>query len=219
MAAICWLCGIFLLLFLLFQLRLRLALTFGEKINCDVCIGPFSLKKRTAKEHRKVKERKKKKEKEKKEKLNFSLSDFFSLLETGLSALKESGKHFCRHLRVDPLSLCIIFAGNDPADVAKSFGIANAAMWSILPKAEELFIIPDPAIHLDMDFEAEKTKVTGEVTLMIRIGSLLMCLLLLALPLLRWYVDWRKKQAVSEKRHQNDQKERTQNDGKESTDQ
>ncbi len=219
MTALIWICGIVLLFCLILALPFRLACKFKDKNQIDFYIGWIRIRKKPSAHKEKKSKEKEPKAKRKKKKPKPSITDVISLLDISLAALKDSGKYFCRHLLIEPLTLCIVFAGDDPATVAKTFGFANAAMWSIMPKAEELFIIPDPAIHLDMDFEAEKTKVTGEVSLMIRIGSLLMCLLILSIPLLRWYRRFKKKHAVAEKQQKNDKKERTQNDGKESTDQ
>ena len=58
----------------------------------------------------------------------------------------------CRRTRIDPLEVGVIFAGDDPADTAQTYGYANAALWTLMPKLEELFYIPKPSVYLGMDF-------------------------------------------------------------------
>ena len=56
-----------------------------------------------------------------------------------LGALKRTLRRTCRRTRIDPLEVGVIFAGDDPADTAQTYGYANAALWTLMPKLEELF--------------------------------------------------------------------------------
>ena len=58
-----------------------------------------------------------------------------------LGALKRTLRRTCRRTRIDPLEVGVIFAGDDPADTAQTYGYANAALWTLMPKLEELFYI------------------------------------------------------------------------------
>ncbi len=78
------------------------------------------------------------------------------LITTALSALKETAKRTCRRLRIDPLEILVVFGGTDPADIAQTYGYASAAMWGVMPQLEDLFHIPDPSLHLRMDYSSEE---------------------------------------------------------------
>lgn len=56
----------------------------------------------------------------------------------------------------------MIFAGDDPADTAQTYGYANAALWTLMPKLEELFYIPKPSVYLGMDFTKAETSAEGD---------------------------------------------------------
>ena len=107
----------------------------------------------------------------------------------------RAGKHLC----VDPLELSAVIGGSDPAEVAQRFGAANAAVWSLMPQAEEIIHIPDPAIHLDMDYNAPHTAVSGTVGLSFRVGNMIEFIVAAAIPLLRWYKTYRKAHANGQK--------------------
>lgn len=98
----------------------------------------------------------------------------------------------CKRTRIDPLELCVRFAGDDPADVAQTYGYACAALWSVMPRLEELFYIPKPSICLDMDFQAERTTVEGTVGVSLRVCDLFAILFTLAPPLVKWYLRYRR---------------------------
>ena len=96
-------------------------------------------------------------------------------------------------MRVHPLNLSVVFGGEDPAKLAEIYGWANTAMWTIMPQLERLLRIPDPHIHLEADFESPATRAEGEIGLSFRVGDLLSIALTLALPVMRWYTDWKKQ--------------------------
>ena len=109
-------------------------------------------------------------------------------LDTALLALKRTARKACRRLRIDPLEVSVIFGGKDPADTAIHYGRANAVLWNLMPRLEEIFKIPDPAIHLGMDYASGKSvSAEGEVGVQLRICDLIVIVLTLAVPLLKWY--------------------------------
>ena len=114
------------------------------------------------------------------------------LITTALSALKETAKRTCKRLRIDPLEILIVFGGTDPADIAQTYGYASAAMWGVMPHLEDLFHIPDPSLHLRMDYSSEKTHAEGAVGLSLRIRDGLHISLALLIPMLKWYLRYKK---------------------------
>ena len=111
---------------------------------------------------------------------------------SALSALKETAKRTCKRLRIDPLEILIVFGGTDPADIAQTYGYASAAMWGVMPHLEDLFHIPDPSLHLRMDYSSEKTHAVGAVGLSLRIRDGLHISLALLIPMLKWYLRYKK---------------------------
>ena len=109
-----------------------------------------------------------------------------------LSALKETAKRTCKRLRIDPLEILVVFGGTDPADIAQTYGYASAAMWGVMPHLEDLFHIPDPSLHLRMDYSSEKTHAEGAVGLSLRIRDGLHIALALLIPMLKWYLRYKK---------------------------
>ena len=89
-------------------------------------------------------------------------------------------------MRIDPLRLSVVFAGEDPAAVAQTYGWASSAMWTLRPQLERLLKIPDPHIHLGTDFGAARTQIEGEAGVAFRIGDLLIIGLGFGIPLLKW---------------------------------
>ena len=98
----------------------------------------------------------------------------------------------CKRLRIDPLEILVVFGGTDPADIAQTYGYASAAMWGVMPHLEDLFHIPDPSLHLRMDYSSEKTHAEGAVGLSLRIRDGLHIALALLIPMLKWYLRYKK---------------------------
>lgn len=178
------------ILLLIGLLRVGVRLSFGEKTDIMLVIGPL---------RRPIPKRKKKKPPENaeeptqktKKKHSFpkpTFEEILDLVSTALSALRATLRRTCRHLHIDPLELTVMFGGNDPANIAASYGYANAAMWTIMPLAEDTFCIPDPSIHLRMDYDAPKTRADGTIGVSLRVLAMIAIALTLAFPLFRWYL-------------------------------
>lgn len=193
--------GIIVLIFILIGLiRVGAVVRFGEALELKVLIGPFRMTLLPAKE-RKAKPPEEKKpeepaEKKKKEKTHtlpkLTKDELRSLVETALAALKEMARRACRRLRIDPLEVLVVFGGEDPADIAQAYGYASAAMWSVMPHLEDLFNIPDPSLHLRMDYGAKKTHAEGTAGVSLRIWDGLVIALALLVPMLKWYRRFRR---------------------------
>ena len=201
--------GIILLFFLLLSfLRVGVIVAFGVEQNVRLRIGPVKLtvlpkKEKKPKEEKKTDEppaeEKTPKEKKKRALPKLTSSELRSLVGTAFGALGRTLRRTCRRTRIDPLEVCVVFAGDDPADTAQTYGYACAALWTFTPKLEELFYIPNPSIHLEMDFQAGETTAEGTVGVSLRVCDLLAILFTLAVPLGRWFLRWRKA-------HRNDPK-------------
>ncbi len=195
--------GVILLIFLLISfLRVGAIVRFGEELSAQLRVGPVKLtvypkkakkeKKKTEPEKREEKAKKPAGEKKKRKLPKPTLEELFDALQTALSALKKTLWRLCKRLRIDPLDMSLFFGGNDPACVAETFGIANSLMWTIMPKVEELFYVPDPSLHLRMDFDAPHTRARGMVGVSVRICDLFAIVFTLAIPMLKWFLRFKK---------------------------
>lgn len=193
---------IVLLLLLVALLRVGVVVTFGERLHVVLRLGPFARTLVPAGE-KAPKSRKKTREggpsgtdtaeKKKRALPKLSRSELRELIATVLTVLKKLLRHVCRRVRIDPLEGYVTVGGSDPADIAGTYGRLNAAMWSLMPRAEELFRIPDPSLHLRMDYDAEKTRAEGTIGVSIRIGDIVIIAAALAIPLLRWFRRLKKR--------------------------
>ena len=78
-----------------------------------------------------------------------------------------------RRLRVPVLRLRVVFGGEDPADVALLYGRAQAAAGAALPVLEQLVRFGETDVRLETDYQAERTEISGEAAVEIRLGALL----------------------------------------------
>ncbi len=193
--------GIILLIFLLIGfLRVGALLRFGQELNLRLSVGPFRFtllpakeKKETAQEAAKTKKGEEKCAEKKKRGLpKLTKEEKKDLISTALSALRESARRACKRLRIDPLEILVVFGGSDPAEIAQTYGYANAVMWGLMPHLEDIFLIPEPSLHLRMDYSAEKTRAEGSVGCSLRIRDGLRILIALLWPLLKWYLRYKK---------------------------
>ena len=97
-------------------------------------------------------------------------------------------------IRIDPLALSFTLGGQEEPDkTAELYGYLHTGMWTVMPVLEEGLDIPDPHIHIGIDFTTAQTAVEGELGLTARIGTLLRAGLTIGIPALRWFLKYRKK--------------------------
>lgn len=189
---------ILLILLLLASVRVGVIFHFGDVTTLKLRIGLIRVtilpKKKKEKDTAKADAAPKKTTGEKK-KNKLTPLEIYDLVTAVFEGLRAMAHRAGKHLRVDPLELAAVIGGSDPAEVAQRFGTVNAAVWSLMPQAEEILHIPDPAIHLEMDYNASKTTVSGTVGLSFRVGNMVEFIVAAAIPLLRWYKTYRKAHA------------------------
>ena len=189
---------ILLILLLLASVRVGVILHFGDQTTLKLRIGHVRLTilpKKKKEKHTAKSDAALKKPVGEKKKTKLTPGEIYDLVTAVFSGLRAMARRAGKHLRVDPLVLSAVIGGSDPAEVAQSFGAAMAAVWSLMPRSEEILHIPNPAIHLDMDYNAPKTVVSGTVGLSFRVGNVIEFTVAAALPLLRWYKTYRKAHA------------------------
>lgn len=210
MAAL-WILGILLALIVaaLF-LRVGVRIAFGQELRVTAAAGPVRIQIVPNPQRRPKKEKKPKKPKEKQEekpqeapkekkKLGLTFADIRSALPYLWQSLKGALRKTRQRLRVDPLRLSLILGGEpDPAASAETYGWISAAVWTFMPRLEELMRVPDPYIHLDVDYSAAETKAEGEVGLSFQIRDLFAIGFAFGIPVLKWLLRWKKEKRLRE---------------------
>lgn len=198
-----WILGILaLLVAVILLLRAGVQISFGRELHIAAKVGPVRLTilPKEKKTEKPKKEKKKKAEgkkepgaKKDKKKGKFTFEDVKSVAPVLFGALKNALGKTRRSMRVDPLRISICFGDEDPSRVAQIYGWANTAMWTAMPQLERLIHIPDPHIHMEVDYNSFSTRAEGEVGICFRVGDLLGIALALAFPMLKWYLAWQKE--------------------------
>ena len=206
MTVVLWILGILLaLLVLLCLTRVGVHALFGDALALDAKIGPFRIhilpgKKQDKKREKRAKEPKEaEKSEEKAEKKPCfpkpSMADIREAVSVLWPPLKRALNRTRRGVRIHPMDLCVTLGGQeDPAAAAQLYGEAHAGVWAVMPVLERLLVIPEPHIHIGIDFNASETKVEGELGVTARVGTLLTVGATGAFPALKWFLRYRKKQ-------------------------
>ena len=101
---------------------------------------------------------------------------------------------------IDPLELSAVLPGAmDPAGAAELYGYINAGMWTVMPQLEQLTRIPDPGLHVEVDFDSEQLRLTGRLGVSLQIRDLFAIGWAFAKPVIRWLLAMRKRQSAAEK--------------------
>lgn len=206
-----WILGILLALILLILfLRVGVRITFGEQLKVDACAGPVKIaiipkkekpKKEKPKKEPKPKKKKKETEEEKpkeKKKLGLTFEDIRTAIPALFEAIKGALRKTRQRMRIHPLQLSLTFGSDDPAKTSEMYGWASTAVWTLMPQLEQLMRIPDPHIHLDVDFQAVSTKAEGEVGISFQIRDFFAIAFAAAKPVLKWFFAFKKAKKLRE---------------------
>ena len=186
-------------------LRVSVTASFGDELHVTAQIGPVKLQVVPPPE-KKPKKEKPKKEKaaetgkqpvKEKKKLNLHLTA--ADIRAALSAVWRAIQGALRRIRIDPMRVSIVLGDENPANTAEWYGWVNAAVWTVMPWLEKTVHMPDPQVHMEMDFNAFETKVSGTVGISYRIGDLLAIGFAAAGPLLRFLLPFLKRQKAMKK--------------------
>jgi len=207
--------GVILLIFLLIGfLRLGAVVTFGDGLRIRAQIGvvkltiyPRKKRKKKAKKPKADKPEQPKpqdKPKAKKKKLSLpkpTLSELLDLADTAFSALGATARRACHRVHIDPLELTVVFADWDPVLAARLYGAANTLMYAVMPRAEETFDIPDPSLHLRVDFEGQGIEAKGALGVSLRVCDLFAIAFTLIIPMAKWFLRFKRAHRHDTKQH------------------
>ena len=200
MSVVLWILGVLaalLLLLCLTRVGARVVLKDGSATE-DVKVSVFRIRVYPKKEKPEAEQKdKKKKEKGKGSKKTFpkpSLEDIKDAAKTLWPPLKKTVGRVRRGIRIHPMNLSLTLGGQEEPDkTAELYGYLHSGMWSVMPVLEEGLDIPDPHLHIGIDFTSEQAVVEGELGVTARIGTLLRAGLTVGIPALRWFLKYRKK--------------------------
>lgn len=203
-----WVLGILaLLILLLCRTRAGVLVTLGDALRVDVKLGWFRFQVVPGRERQKKPPKKKDEtvrdggEEEKEFRSKPSLEEIRDAARTLLPPLRRALARTRRGIRVEPLRLSLILGGReDPAAAAKLYGELNAAVWAGMPQLERLLDIPDPRIHLEVDFDAEENRAEGTAGVAIRIGTALAVGFGIGIPALRWLLRYMRRHRKEKRR-------------------
>lgn len=186
--------GLAVLILLLCLTRIGAQVIFKDgSATVDVRISAFRIRVFPGKEKKDVKE-KKKGDLQKKALPKFSFEDIKDAVKTLWPPFKRALSRARRGLRIAPMSVSLTLGGlEDPAKTAELYGYLHAGMWNGMPVVEKLIDIPNPHLHIGMDFQTEATSLECEVGITARIGTLLLVGLSIGIPALRWFLRYQKK--------------------------
>ena len=200
----CILGAVVLLLIIVLSLRVGVTLTMHEVLTVTTRIGPKTLvvyptapKKETAKKKKEAAVPQK--GKKAKPKLDLTSQEVKEAICAAWSALERVLRRIGKRIRVSPCQISIIVGGPQPDRVAELYGQVSAAVWTVMPRLEQLIHIRDPYIHLDADFNAPAVNVEGELGAYLRMGDLIAIAFAAAVPLLKWYIPFRRRRKAQQK--------------------
>ena len=201
----CILGAVVLLLIVVLTLRVGVHVTMQESLTVTARIGPKTIvvypvapKKETPKKKKQTSAASKA-EKKPKPKPDLTSQDIREAIGAAWNALERVLRRIGKRIRINPCQISIIAGGPQPDRVAELYGQISAAVWTVMPRLEQLIHIRDPYIHLDADFNAPAVNVEGQVGACLRVGDLIAIAFAAAIPLLKWYIPFSRRQKVRQK--------------------
>ncbi len=162
------------LLLLLSRLRLGVLAGYGpEGTQVKLRVGPFLFQVFPGKKKKRKKKPKKKQKAAPKEKPKPDVKALLSLARELLPVGLEAMEGFRRRLRIDRLSLRLIWGEEDPADAAIHYGYAWGAVEALLSFLEANFVLVRREVALDLDYQRDKPEVAFALGLSLTLGQIL----------------------------------------------
>lgn len=197
----CILGAIALLIIIVLLLRVGVLVSLTDTLTVLLRLGPVAIPLYPAAEKKEKPTPKKAKptpepttKGKKKLSLDITRQDVQATLKAVWQALEGVLRRIGRRVRITPCEVSVVVGGPWPDKVAEQYGLISAAVWTVMPRLEQLIHIRDPYIHLDVDFNAPSTNVEGKLGLYLRVGDLLAIAFAAAKPLLKFYFPFRRRQ-------------------------
>jgi len=144
------------------------------------------------KKPKKEPKKKEKKEKPKKPKAKINREQIFFALEKLPPILGRALRRTGKSIRIEPLKVWLLAAGNDPADTALLYGQLEAALAAGLPVLRRVIRIKEEDIRLYLDFTEQQMDCIADVGIALRPWSLVTIGVRALASLVKWYFGFRK---------------------------
>jgi hypothetical protein len=122
-----------------------------------------------------------------------TLGGLLSLGMELLPVVQEAAGRLRRRIRIDRLSLHLVWGEEDPADAAIHYGYAWAAVEAILAFVEANFVLKQRQVTLDLDYQIDQPRVKLEAALSLTLGQLLAVVLPAGVGALKAFLSLRKE--------------------------
>lgn len=193
------LAGLLLLIVLILQIPVRVRFTYDQgDLTLRLRFGLVKMQlfpppeKPEKREEKNPEEPKKKKEKPKKPRAKLSREQIFYALEKLPPILGRALKRTGRSIRIEPLKVWLLVAGNDPADTAVLYGRLEAALAAGLPALRNVIKIRDEDVRLYLDFTEQQMDCIADVGIALRPWSLATTGVRALASFIKWYLGFRK---------------------------
>lgn len=166
--------GILLLLILLGQLRVGGVVRFSDAgAYAALVLGPLRVRLIPAKQAKKEKkpEQKPREKKKKKGGSGKKIRDTLALVKRFIPLIGEAAGGLKRKIRLDRISLHVIWGAESPAAAAMGFGAGNALLGMLWPCIEHNFHVKKHDLEVDVDFRRKKPTVELDARATLTIGQ------------------------------------------------
>lgn len=109
------------------------------------------------------------------------LEEFMPIFDLTLDMISA----FRRKLRVNRLELDLVLAGDDPCDLALTYGRAWTALGNLMPHLERFLVIKKRDLNIGCDFTADATRVYVRFDITLTMGRALCVFISHGTPILR----------------------------------
>ncbi len=107
--------------------------------------------------------------------------------------LIRAARRATKKLRISPLKIHVLVAGDDPADTAVIYGYLHAALGAILPPLHQAVRISDQDIQLFPDFTQERMDIILDIGVGMRIIDLIIIAVSSVSGVLKWHKGYKQR--------------------------
>ena len=163
-------------------------------------IRVFPLKKKTGeKKPKKAKKPKKEKKPKQPVPMKEKIGGALGYVQTLLPVVIKAVGYFFKKLQIDTLRLRLVAGSPDPADAAKVYGTASAALGALWQPLTQAFDVKDGHARVDLDFESDRMTIWASASLSIKIGQIIWLAVYFGIWALVRFLKERKRQKNEKK--------------------
>ena len=170
---------------------------FVRAAGFHICVFPVKKKKK----QKPKKAKKPKKEKKAKEPVPMKerIGGAVGYVQTLLPVVIKAVGYFFKKLQIDTLRLRLVAGSPDPADAAKVYGTASAALGALWQPLTQAFDVKDGHARVDLDFESDRMTIWAAASLSIKIGQIIWLAVYFGIWALVRFLKERKRQKNEKK--------------------